>query len=42
METAGKFERIRALAGGDEAAIFGAGASGRAAAEKLKKAGMGF
>lgn len=42
METAGKFERIRALAGGADAAIFGAGASGRAAAELLKKAGTGF
>lgn len=42
MESAGKFEKIRALAGGADAAIFGAGASGRAAAELLKRAGVGF
>ena len=40
MESAGKFEKIRALAGGADAAIFGAGASGRAAAELLKVEGL--
>lgn len=42
METPGKFGRIRELAGGRNAAVFGAGVSARAAARLLEKAGVGF